>query len=792
MTRLGVVVATALSVLVWSFAASALGPGTTTKIEAEVRETFEDEAFGFCHEADYPLSPAEREFCPMVGSSSSVCPKLPEVCRSDRYPEMQYAEAGEGRGRKLTDFAEGDGSAGQGNGSKGGSGKGAGSGDGQSSRDQGNGSGNNGSGNNGSGNAKRSDDPSNGNGQDASSGDDGRRSGSGDGKSGGDGDGTKDGSGSGKGPEEKAAKPPPPPPKEPEEIEVPGWLAGFARLAFYVLVGAFVAAVIYWIIKNFIRGRDEAPPEEAASSDEPDQAAPVVPRGPVETDVDRLLARARKAAQAGNFREAVEAAYAALLRRLEGDGLIDMHPSRTNGDYVRQVRERPELRHALRDIARDVERMQFGTEPPGQGLFDSVYRRVLPLVGRAAVVLGLLLGLGGQMSCRASGDGDARAARTLALGDRAPGGTSPFGTRAVFELLTERGKSVTVNRSDEPVLDDQRTIVLLPDAPVDAEGWRKLMRWVEDDGGQLIVAGHRVELEYDLGVLWGERRAEAPVRAVSTAPSRLMGYELAVPRFGRLMLDPDRPLRVQVVLARTEGFQEEAYAVQRTTPSGGRVVVFADDSLFKNIALAAGDNAAFLIALFSDMPRENVEVWDGFTGAGSAEGARGAASPLDSMRESKLGPVLLHLLALVVLYLIYRGTRFGTPQDPRVVSRRAFSEHVRALGLAYSRARVSRHALGLYTAWAMERLRDRFGGTRQRGLIPLAEAVAERTGQTPAQVTEVLVEAGSARDEAAPPSSYRHNPLAAPQQTSGSARDFWIMRQLESFLAASHGKTKGR
>jgi hypothetical protein len=715
--------------------AAALGPGTSPSLEHEVKTTLE--SYDFCRDAEYPLSDAERAYCPLVGRESRVCPRLPQACEDDARPELSFAPAGDNTGKKFTDFGEptGEGPSS----SHGGAGGKAGGASG--------------------------------------------RGGQGDGKNGGS-----------AGPGSSAEEPPPPP--EETKIEVPGWLAVTARVVFYLLAAAFVGAILWFLIKSFIRGRERSAEDEpAADAPTTPEETPAAPRGPIETDVDRLLARARAAAQAGDFKQAVEHTYAALLRRLEGDGLVDLHPSRTNGDYVRQLGARPDLKRALRDIATDVERMQFGAAQPSPSLFDSVYRRVMPLVGRAAAVVLLLGYLGAQSSCAEAPPSP----RSLAIGGKgAPGGAAPLDTRAVFELLEAHGKSVRANRDDVLELGPDLTIVVLPDAVVEPKVWRRLTKWVEDEGGRLVVAGHRDALDDELRVKWAKAVAEAPVVPTDAYVLRFPNHELAVPRFSRLLLDQTRVGHAEPMLARVEGdpiepHTVEPYAVTKSYPGGGSVALFADDALFKNIALAAGDNASFLVKLFQDLGTTEVEVWDRYTSAAGGAGAGpGASSSLESLESSKLGPVLLHLAAVVLLYLVYKGTRFGSPRDPRVASRRAFSDHVRAIGLAYARARASRHALGLYTAWAFERLRERFGGARHRGLIPLAEAIAQRTSQTPAQVMQVLMEASSARDEAAPPSSFRPGAQPSGQEgPTGPARDFWIMRQLESFLQASSKPNKG-
>jgi hypothetical protein len=83
----------------------------------------------------------------------------------------------------------------------------------------------------------------------------------------------------------------------------------------------------------------------------------------------------------------------------------------------------------------------------------------------------------------------------------------------------------------------------------------------------------------------------------------------------------------------------------------------------------------------------------------------------------------------------------------------------------------------------------------------LAEAISLRTGRPIGEVMQVLMEATGAREEVAPPSSFRPGASAPPppQQApphvppqSGSARDFWIMEELSRYLAATKSAIKVR
>ncbi|MFO0554575.1 MAG: hypothetical protein U0271_39730, partial [Polyangiaceae bacterium] len=172
-------------------------------------------------------------------------------------------------------------------------------------------------------------------------------------------------------------------------------------------------------------------------------------------------------------------------------------------------------------------------------------------------------------------------------------------------------------------------------------------------------------------------------------------------------------------------------------------------------------------------------------------GKGGAKTPMNSLANANLVPIVAQLFALILLFIFFRGVRFGTPREPRTISRRAFSDHARALGMNYARAKAVEHSNGLFAAWALDRLRERLQGTSRRGIAPLAEAIAQRTGEPIGAVTTTLLDATGARDEVAPPSSYRGGASSPPPAHSPSRRaDFSIMNELDRFLSAT--KTKKR
>jgi hypothetical protein len=201
----------------------------------------------------------------------------------------------------------------------------------------------------------------------------------------------------------------------------------------------------------------------------------------------------------------------------------------------------------------------------------------------------------------------------------------------------------------------------------------------------------------------------------------------------------------------------------------GEIIALADGRLFTNASIAMADNAAFLVAMLKRHENHKVELVGELTGSG-------AKSPLSSVERGKLAPVLLQLGLVLVLFFLYKGVAFGTLVDPPSVKRRSFSEHARALGLLYAKARAAGHARTVYGAYALERLREGMLFREQKGISALAEAVAARSGEPLGKVALTLVEASEAR-----PSDTKEK---------GTPEDLDVIRQLSRLLMKIKGGTK--
>lgn len=710
------------------------------------------ERFSFCHDPDYPLTAKDARWCPLVGERNGVCPTLPAACsKPPTSVDLEMTLGGGSSGNGSGEISGQPGASDNGDGNAEGRGV---RGDGRVTVKPGDGSGDG----NGSGSGRTGGDgPS--------------------GTSGGRGDSTTGvpptaAPPSPKPPPSKADLPPPPPPPPPPP-EAQG-LSAFAQVLLFLIVGAGIALIVRAIANHLSwRKKKDEEPEEAQVQQTEAQAIVPERRGPVETDVERLLRRAQEAAQRGDFTRAVEDAYAALLRRLDGAGLIEIHPSRTNGDYVRALRDRPELRTNVRDIVRDVERVQFGAEAPSAHIFRAVFDRIVPIATRAIGIIAVIFAASVLASCNEPVKSKPRS-----------GDTGPYGTAALDELLQDRGRDVTHRTEPLARIENESTskvLVLLRGVDLDDDAWRSVITWTKQ-GGTLVVAGvRRLPLEL---------RAEPTDDPSDEA--RLWRAGSFEYRYRFSDLDVAAPTGTMLRTSASESSwvlrrgADAPYAVE--TPLGsGRAYVFAERALFTNIAFTVADNAAFAVAFLDDTGKDDIEICDMWTGAG-------AGSPLEAMDQANLTPVIAQLLALALLFLIWRGAHFGRPRDPLARSRRAFADHVQALGHIYHRAKASEHALGNFAAWAIERLRERYYRGTRSGLSPLAEAIATRTGRNETEVMRVLVEAQSARESSGPPSSFRPSlryDAKPPPKGSGEERDLRLIRALFDLMRTAKERPKG-
>jgi len=494
------------------------------------------------------------------------------------------------------------------------------------------------------------------------------------------------------------------------------------RLLLWTLLALALVVLLIALIRHFL---DQGPRDDIVVTQTApvDDAAALALARQIETDVQRLLERARAAAVVGDFRAAMDAAYAALLRRLEGANVVRVQPDQTNGDYLRAMaRAQPSLAPRMADVVDSVERAQFGKQTVSREAFDKVWSGVVGLLAEriGTVVSLLLLCLVGCAQPRADWD------------------YSPSGRAAVTDFLGRRGFKVHERLLSLAKISESETdqLVVLPDANLDATEWAAIKRWVSADEGALVIAGGRRALPEWIGM----RILTAPAAPGAQSPALALS-DSERKRWGNLraLLPETNRLESKAGADTLLVAGQRPYAAERwlgEDGGAGRVLVLADDFLLRNASLLVADNAAVLDALLRD-GGTSIELAGDLTGLVSS-------NPVQSVQRGRLGPALLQLAALLLVFFVAKGARFGRPIATVRVHRREFVEHVRALGLHYARARADRHVLGLLGGYAVERLRERCGLRADRSLSGLADALATRTGRPVGAVMRLLLEARDA------------------------------------------------
>ncbi len=91
---------------------------------------------------------------------------------------------------------------------------------------------------------------------------------------------------------------------------------------------------------------------------------------------ETALKKAQTLSTGGDYRMAVRYLYLSTLLILEERGLFRYDRSKTNREYLRSVRERPELAETLRDVVDVFDRVWYGFQPLSQSDYSQYQTRV--------------------------------------------------------------------------------------------------------------------------------------------------------------------------------------------------------------------------------------------------------------------------------------------------------------------------------------------------------------------------------------------------------------------------------
>ena len=523
-----------------------------------------------------------------------------------------------------------------------------------------------------------------------------------------------------------AAKPPSLPPWWMGWLSFPPFIGLIAQVTVWVVIAALVIAILVPIVRGFLRLRRQEEPGEKKDIEPARAPSPLaLEEAMTLADEEQLLAKADQLAARGERQAALQLYLAASLRALDKRGAVRLAKDRTNGEYVRGCAD-PSAKPALREIVREVDRVQFGGADATPDAVGRAAHRAIAIVRAVPLAMMLFVAMACSLGC--SG---ASLPKPRVTGD------DPAGDELVRDVL--RRQAITVG-SVETALSSmplphpgERTAAVIVDmdrTAMDDETREHLAAWVEE-GGVLVLAGFPRAWPKDYG-------AE---HASSSGPHKLTARRLlaraVAPGPGEDSDDDEDASEESAIYSRTEEhgevvsgdglklggpseriawFDDGSTYAAVLTRGRGFVLGMATNELLTNAGLARPGNAALLVAILASTSRTEMRFAD------ADDGVSPPSTPIAAMLRAGLGMGLGHAVVFTLVLFLSVGTRLSRPRPSAPPRRRAFAEHVEAVGALYARARSAPHALSAYARFADERLRARM----PRGSADVAAFLASR------------------------------------------------------------------
>jgi hypothetical protein len=285
----------------------------------------------------------------------------------------------------------------------------------------------------------------------------------------------------------------------------------------------------------------------------------------------------------------------------------------------------------------------------------------------------------------------------------------PLGTRALYLYLREGGASVDAHRASlEELPAGVRTVVIAaPQArPVSSEEVKALKGFVRE-GGTLVYLSTRELGKRQASLEEWLDLSEGPVlpsdgRGLTDGIQDVGGttVDVWVPAeaargLSTLRVSRDRGVRVGHAEAVPLAGAQRSAVLWRLGVGAGEVYVLAGTDLAENRRLELADNLRFWEALAARGP----VLFDEFH--------HQAAPPPPLSRG--IWAFALQCLAVGLLYVVSRGTRFGPPRPLTVERHRSALEYVQSLGWLARRAKVERELLPELAKHLRQQMQERLG-----------------------------------------------------------------------------------
>jgi len=514
-------------------------------------------------------------------------------------------------------------------------------------------------------------------------------------------------------------------PAKPPEKPSSSVLGGIAQMLVWALVAALLLAAAYPLVLFIARRRRDASLAERRAEAAPalvERAAIAAP--PPVSDAEAALRAADEHAERGELDPAMRLYLAASLVALDRRGAIRIARHKTNGEYVRQCTEAG-ARAPLRDVVREVDRLEFGHARPTPEMVGRVARRAASVVRASYAVVALALAA--LLGCNGAG--------------RGPRASDPSGDELPRDVLARTGYDVGPLETSLATLPlpapSEAPLLVVVDTtrvPLEEESEAHLLRWV-DAGGLLLLLG--APQTWPKALAAKEASASSRELVVDTGDALVEDARIGVPR------------AVQWPGSATVATLDGAVYAAISARAEGAIVGVAGNDLFTNVGVARPANGAALVAIVeaarAARPEDARAMPLRIRVARAEDGISPPSSPFASLAQAGLGRAMWHALVAALLLFLAYGVRHARPAPEPTPARRAFAEHVVATGAFYGRARAHAHALAAYARYAEVRLRERVA----RGSDAVSFLVA-RTGAPHADVERIWKRAAEASPEDPP------------------------------------------
>lgn len=353
-----------------------------------------------------------------------------------------------------------------------------------------------------------------------------------------------------------------------------------------------------------------------------------------------------------------------------------------------------------------------------------------------------------------------RQGRSESPGSRTTYSTNIDGTLVPYTLFERLG--ISVSRSERVLLrdvfDDIHVLFLLdPLIPMRADETEDMRAWVLS-GGVFVCTEVPMGLARDLRALSKKRIRSSRSRRVTgrSDPTESSGPTFIPVKYSRLPLARDVS---QIHFETTEVLHSDVpdsnkpddtveplladkYGVRIAMHKFGRglFILLSDSSFLANGQIGKSDNsilATNLVCYARSNARGREVVFDEYhQGSGHHAGGFSVLSKL--LFTTPAGWAVLSLTVAGVLYLIYKGRRFGSRRDIERKQRRSKLDYIYSVGATYRAASANRLTLELVHNWLKRKMTDLTGLAHNAPNGIIAAALSRRTGAESERYKEVL------------------------------------------------------